>query len=40
MPRERAMSAYVLANCTQNPRLVSRNATVPLTASVRFTLGS
>ena len=34
------MSAYVLANCTQNPRFVLRNAVVPLTASVKFTSGS
>ena len=28
MPRLRAITAYALANCTQKPRLLSRNATM------------
>ena len=36
----RAISAYVLANCTQKPRLSWRKARVASAASVRSTVGS
>ena len=40
IPSDRAITAKVVANCTQNPRRVSRNCTIAFSSSPRVTDGS